>query len=109
MLSTSFQSSAPTISENDLLALVKIIAANRGWRGNAGGWIVDAAGRPIVQGWSGLCAIAIARRWLAHVPTTMTWINSRRHVPGWKIDWRAVDRFRSQSTSRAEAVPQISG
>ena len=85
--------SPPEISADDALALVRVIATVRGWRGNAGGWILDSAGRPIVQGWAGLCAIATARKWLVHVPTTTTWINGRRKVVGWKIDWRAVGKF----------------
>jgi hypothetical protein len=44
--------------------LARVFAEHFGWRHSSGGWIVNAAGEPICQGWENLADALTGRGWI---------------------------------------------
>lgn len=60
--------------------LARIVGDHLGWRGVTGGWVVNADGQGIAQGWRGVARVLVRRGWLARTARG-------RHA----IDWTRVD------------------
>lgn len=52
--------------------LARVVADHLGWTGRKGGWIYNAAGRPIAHGWTELASIMTTRGWIT-VGTGINW------------------------------------
>lgn len=69
--------------------LARVVADHQGWASAEGGWIYDRAGRPMVQGWSGL-----ARRLRDRGAITPRGVNWRRLGQGVGVPASADLRIR---------------
>jgi hypothetical protein len=57
--------------------LARVWAAQNGIVGKAGGWLYDAKGKPLVQGYTGLARI-LTRKGIIQVGVGIHWLRSHR-------------------------------
>lgn len=51
-------------SQQDKIALAKQFARERGYEGRTGGWVYNAAGAPVAQGWAAFADRLVAKGWI---------------------------------------------
>jgi len=66
--------------KNEFLKLAKIIANHLGIKGDRGGWLKDAGGNVICQGWESFTAICVKRNCIRD--------RQAPFIPN--VDWRKV-------------------
>jgi len=64
------------VKVDDAIRMSKALAKVCHWKGGCGGWIKDAAGRPVAQGWFGVAVKAITKGWIEADQTGGWSINS---------------------------------
>ena len=71
------------------IALAKVLANHLQIRGRVGGWLYDRTGKAVCQGWDAFWLLAVRRGWVRPYAAG-TWISRSVTVSGWRIDWRKV-------------------
>jgi hypothetical protein len=90
LTTTPAATSPPEIPADDALALVRVIAASRGWRVRGPqNWIVSPSGDEIAKNWVELVAIGAKLGWFKYA----TWLSTQTAIEIWVINWQVVREF----------------